>query len=150
MAKQVASKEDGSSLERAQYEYGKMIYLEGLRILQTFAEAVIGRDPASGGERMYAESGGGAPSGAHTYGAPPGQHIYGSPPGWHINIYVPPCPPVTDGAPPGQHIYGSPPGWHINIGQPPCAPVTDGPPPGWHINAIIKLAESVLCLKPPK
>jgi hypothetical protein len=152
MAKRDGSKKDGSALERAQYEYGKMIYLEGLKILETFAEAVIGRDPSSGGERMLAESGGGAPSGARTYGAPPGQHISGSPPGMHINIYVPlpPCPPVTDGAPPGQHIYGSPPGWHINFGPSPGGPVPDGAPPGWHINAIIKLAESVLCLKPPK
>ena len=139
MAKQGASKEDGSALERAQYEYGKMIYLEGLKILLTFSEAVIGRDPSSGGERMYTESGGGAPSGAHAGGPPPGPNPYGAPPGWHISI----CPP-------GQHIYGAPPGWHINIGPPPpCGPVTGGAPPGWHINAILKLAESVLCLKPP-
>jgi hypothetical protein len=127
MAKQDASKKDGSSLEQAQYEYRKSIYFEGLKILETFSEAVIGRDPSDGGE----------PSGAHAHGPPPGQHIYGSP-------------PITWGPPPGVHIYiyGPPPGAHI-YGPPPCGPVTDGPPPGGHIYGIIKLVESVLCLKPP-
>jgi hypothetical protein len=142
MAKQNAPKEDGSSLERAQYEYRKMIYFEGLKILETFSESVIGRDPSSGGGRMYMESGGGASSGAHANGPPPGGHIYGSP-------------PIPWGAPPGVHIYicGPPAGTHIYGSPPPCCgygPVTDGPPPGGHIYAIIKLVESVLCLKPHK
>jgi hypothetical protein len=121
MAKQDAAKKDGSSLEQAQYEYRKTIYFAGLKILETFSEAVIGQ----------------APSGAQASGAPPGMHIYGGQPmgppiGWHINIY---------GAPPGWHINGPPP--------PPCGPVTDAAPPGWHINAIIKLVEVVLSLQPP-
>jgi hypothetical protein len=130
MAEQYASKEDGSSLEQAQYEYRKTIYFAGLKILETFSEAVIGRDPCSGG----AESGGGAA--AHADGPPPGVHIYGPPPGVHIY-----------GPPPGVHIYGPPP-------PPPyggCGygPHADGPPPGGHINAVIKLVEVVLSLKPP-
>jgi hypothetical protein len=135
MAERNASKEGLSKLEQAQYEYRKTIYFAGLKILETFSEAVIGRDPSRGGE-----------PGAHADGPPPGQHIYGSPPplpwgappGVHIYIY---------GPAPGVHIYGPPP-------PPPCGgygppPVTDGPPPGGHIYGIIKLVESVLCLKPP-
>jgi hypothetical protein len=133
MAKKDDHKEDGSSLEQAQYEYRKTIYFEGLKILETFSEAVIGRDPSRGGE-PYTESGGGE----HANGPPPGQHIYGSP-------------PVAWGPPPGVHIYiyGPPPGLHI-YGPPPPPPSVCGygPPPGGYIN-VIKLVEVVLSLKPP-
>ena len=100
MAKHDASKEDRSSLERAQYEYRKTIYFEGLKILETFAESVIGRDPRDGGERMHMQSGSGPSLGPYPHGWQP----MGPPPGLHINIYVPPCGPVMDGPPPGGHI----------------------------------------------
>jgi hypothetical protein len=123
MAKQHASKEDGSSLEQAQYEYRKTIYFAGLKILEAFSEAVIGRDPSDGREP---ESGGGAT--AQAAGPPPGP-----PAGGHI--YGPPA---------GGHIYGPP-------GLPPygCGPQMDGAPPGGHIYAVVKLVEVVLSLKPP-
>jgi hypothetical protein len=100
MAKQDASKENGSSLEQAQYEYRKTIYFAGLKILETFSEAVIGRDPSDCAEPITNESGGGA--GAHADGAPPGGHIHGPGPSG-----PPPCGrgPHTEGAPPGGHIH---------------------------------------------
>jgi hypothetical protein len=137
MAKQDASKEYGSSLERAQYEYRKTIYFAGLKILETFSEAVIGRDPSDGGESSSKESGGGA--GAHAPAPPPGP-----PAGGHI--FGP------SGTPPGGQAYGPPPGGHIFVPYTPppfgCGLHADGPPPGGHINAIIKLVEVVLSLKP--
>jgi hypothetical protein len=166
MAKQDASNEDGSSLEQAQYEYRKTIYFAGLKILETFSEAVIGRDPCDGREP---ESGGaataqaagpppGPPAGGHIYGPPAGAHIYGPPAGAHI--YGPPAGAHIYGPPAGAHIYGPPAGGHIygpwggHIYGPPgpphgCGPQADGPPPGGHIYAIVKLVEVVLSLKPP-
>jgi hypothetical protein len=176
MAKQDASNENRPSLEQAQYEYRKTIYFAGLKILETFSEAVIGRDPSDGRALTHLESRDGAPAEAHADKPPPGKHIYGSPPiaygpppGGHIYIYGPPPgvhiygppppppsagsgygqPPVADGPPPGGHIYiyGPPPGLHIY--GPPPPPVADGPPPGGHINAIIRLVEVVLSLRLP-
>jgi hypothetical protein len=159
MANQDASNEDGSSLEQAQYEYRKTIYFAGLKILETFSGAVIGRDPSVRREAIHLESGGGAPTEAHAHGPPPppiawgpppGWHIYAPPPGWHVCAPPPPPPPVADGPPPGWHIYGPPPGWHIyRPPPPPPPPVADGPPPGWHIYAVAKLVEVVLSLKLP-
>jgi len=131
MANQGASNEDRPSLEQAQYEYRKTIYFAGLKILETYSEAVIGRDPSVSREPIPLESGGEAPTGAHAHGPPP-----------------PPPPPVTDGPPSGWHIYSFGP-WPPPPPPPPPPPVTDGPPSGWHIYAVTKLVEVVLCLKPP-
>jgi hypothetical protein len=138
MAKQDASKENGSSLEQAQYEYRKTIYFAGLKILETFSEAVIGRDPSDGGESVSIESA----SGTEAAGPRPGGPIYAPPPGPR------PGGPIY-GPTPGP--AGPPPGWHIyTIALPPCgcAPHADGPPPGTHIYAVTKLVEVVLSLKP--
>jgi hypothetical protein len=132
MGNQDASNEDRPSLEQAQYEYRKTIYFAGLKILETYSEAVIGRDPSVSREPIPLESGGGAPTEAHAHGPPPPPIAWGPPFGWHIYSFGrwPPPPP------------------------PPPPPVTDGPPSGWHIYAVTKLVEVVLSLtcppKPPK
>jgi len=149
MGNQGTSDEDRPSLEQAQYEYRKTIYLAGLKILETYSDAVIGRDPSVSREAIPLESGGGAPTEAHAHGQPPPPIAWGPPPGWHIYSLgpwpppPPPPPPVTDGPPSGWHIYGfGPPP------PPPPPPVLNGPPSGWHIYAVTKLVEVVLCLKP--
>jgi hypothetical protein len=174
MGNQGASNEDRPSLEQAQYEYRKTIYIAGLKILETYSDAVIGRDPSVSREAIPLDSGGGAPTETHAHGQPPPPIAWGPPPGWHIYSFgpwpppPPPPPPVTDGPPSGWHIYGfgpppppppppvlngPPSGWHIySFGPPPPPPpppVLNGPPSGWHIYAVTKLVEVVLCLKPP-
>jgi hypothetical protein len=153
MANQGASNEDRPSLEQAQYEYRKTIYFAGLKLLETYSEAVIGRDPSVSREAIPLESGGGAPTEALAHGQPSPPIAWGPPSGWHIYSFgpwPPPPPPVTDGPPSGWHIYSfgtSPP-------PSPPPPVLNGPPSGWHIYAVTKLVEVVLSLecppKPPK
>jgi hypothetical protein len=177
MANQGASNEDRPSLEQAQYEYRKTIYFAGLKLLETYSEAVIGRDPSVSREAIPLESGGGAPTEALAHGQPSPPIAWGPPSGWHIYSFgpwppPPPPPPVTDGPPSGWHIYsfgtsppppppppvlnGPPSGWHIysfGTSPPPSPPppVLNGPPSGWHIYAVTKLVEVVLSLKcPPK
>ena len=112
---------DASSLQQAQYAYGRIVYLLGLQILESFPEAAIGPDPSSEVDHAASQvkAANVAAQAKSVAGAQPGILYVGSGPGFPIRIG-----------------HGGPFG-------------IDGQKPGGYINTIIKIAGTALCLGQP-